>query len=122
MFVIPFVFAFNPEILLISAAVLNPDAANGGAQYLPGYDGTVHVAGLLWLLARLGLSLYLLSSALAKFDLARLSMAEVIMRLAMAMLVLSGEAVMQLAAIGLGIFMLARHYLIARRLDRGRAL
>ena len=44
------------------------------------------------------------------------------MRFAMAMLVLSGEAVMQLAAIGLGIFMLARHYLIARRLDRGRAL
>ncbi len=67
-FVIPFVFALYPEILLIEAAVLDPNALPSAAQYLPGYDGQLHLVPLLWLLARLALALYLLASALARFD------------------------------------------------------
>jgi TRAP-type uncharacterized transport system fused permease subunit len=119
MFVIPFVFAFNPEILLIPAAVLNPEAANGGTQYLAGYDGTVHVAGLIWILARLGLSLYLLSSALAAFDRFPLSLVEVILRILMAVLVFSGDVIIQLPAIGFGLLMLLHHRVVVGRLYSG---
>ena len=58
MFVIPFVFAFYPELLLIEPAVKDPTSGSGG--YLPGYDGQVHIAALLFLIARLVLALYLL--------------------------------------------------------------
>lgn len=89
MFVIPFVFAMYPEILLVEPAVLNPDTAAGAARYLTGYDGAFHAGALLWLLVRLALSLYLLSSALARFDLARLTYWEVPVRLALALLVMA---------------------------------
>ena len=38
MFIIPFVFAMYPELLLIEAAVLDPTLSDLDA-YLPGYDG-----------------------------------------------------------------------------------
>ena len=42
MFVIPFVFAFYPELLLIDDAVIDAAAsASGQITYLAGYDGTV---------------------------------------------------------------------------------
>ena len=69
MFVIPFVFALYPELLLIEAAVLDPGSMPSAAQYLPGYDGEIHYGPLVWILARLILALYLLASALAGFDL-----------------------------------------------------
>ena len=68
MFVIPFVFALYPEILLIDAAVRDPSALPSAAAYLPGYDGALHLGPLLWLLLRLMAALYLLASALAAFD------------------------------------------------------
>ena len=89
MFVIPFVFAFYPEILLIPAAVLNPETSAASTTYLPGYDGELHLGALMWLLVRLVLSLYLLASALARFDLAKLSLLESGMRLILATLILS---------------------------------
>jgi TRAP transporter 4TM/12TM fusion protein len=67
MFTIPFVFAMYPELLLIEQAQRDPSVTSGLA-YLPGYDGTVETGALLLLLARLGLALYLLASALARFD------------------------------------------------------
>ena len=111
MFVIPFIFAFNPEILLVQAAVLNPDAATGGARFLPGYDGEFHLLPLLWLLARLGLSLYLLASALARFDQRRLAGWEMGLRLALALFVLSGNPALQWPAVGVGVALLVWHHI-----------
>ena len=62
MFTIPFIFAFYPEILLIEAAqIMQPldGDTSGGTVYLPGYDGTIKVASLFWVLAKLGVMLYL---------------------------------------------------------------
>ncbi|MBN8294375.1 TRAP transporter large permease subunit [Rhodobacter sp. NTK016B] len=111
MFVIPFIFAFNPEILLVQAAVLNPDGASGGERFLPGYDGEFHLIALMWLLARLGLSLYLLASALARFDQRRLPPIEVAGRLLLALLVLSGNPALQWPAVACGAALLVWHQL-----------
>lgn len=91
MFVIPFVFAFYPELLLVPAAVISPASGAGLATFLPGYDGQIHLGGLLWLLARLILALYILASALARFDLVRLGLPETIVRLALCVLILSAN-------------------------------
>ena len=115
MFVIPFIFAFNPEILLVQAAVLNPDGASGGERFLPGYDGEFHLLALMWLLARLGLSLYLLASALARFDQRRLLLVEVAGRLLLALLVLSGNPALQWPAVACGAALLVWHQLRAGR-------
>ncbi len=88
MFVIPFVFALYPEILLIDAAVRDPSALPSAAQYLPGYDGQLHIWPLLWLLLRLMAALYLLASALAAFDRKSLSAPEIVVRLALAALIM----------------------------------
>lgn len=82
MFVIPFIFALYPELLLIEAAVTDP-ASNTGA-FLPGYDGQVHIDRLAVLIGRLLIALYLLASALARYDMARLPAWEVLLRLALA--------------------------------------
>ena len=63
LFVIPFVFAMYPEILLIEQAVIDP-SVTAEKDYLPGYDGTVNLPALAWLL----LALYLLASALVGND------------------------------------------------------
>ena len=88
MFVVPFIFAFYPELLLIEAAVLDPNAG-GGNGYLPGYGGGIAPLGLALLLARLILALYLLSSALAAHDRHPLAPWEIAARLALAVLVMA---------------------------------
>lgn len=85
MFVIPFIFAFYPELLLIEQAQLNP--AGGGERYLPGLDGTVHPLHLLGLLARLALALYLMATALAGFEYKAIGTPEKLFRLALAVLI-----------------------------------
>ena len=87
-FVVPFVFAFYPELLLIEPAVLDPQSP-GGAGFLAGYDGSVDIGLIGLLLVRLTLALYLLSSALAAFDRTRLAGWEIALRLALAALIMS---------------------------------
>ncbi len=87
MFVVPFVFAFYPELLLIPEAVLDPNSSAGG--YLPGYDGGMHIAALVLLIIRLIAALYLLASALAAFDRKALSGWEIVLRLGLAALLLA---------------------------------
>ena len=87
MFVVPFVFAFYPELLLINEAMLDPRSP-GGTGYLAGYDGQAHLVALLLLLARLVAALYLVSSAIAGFDKKPLSAFEVICRLGLAALLM----------------------------------
>ncbi len=118
MFVIPFVFALYPEILLIEAAVIDPGSADGSEiEYLPGYDGQVYWVQLSWLLFRLLVALYLLASALARFDHAKLSYWDCALRLVLAALLLAaGPAVHGLALAGSGVW-LALHYYLRRDQD-----
>ena len=80
MFVIPFVFAFYPDILLIEAAFIDP-TVTGTKTYLPGYDGTVDLGALGVLILRLLLALVLLASALARYDRAPLAQVRPVRRL-----------------------------------------
>lgn len=91
MFIIPFVFAFYPEILLITAAKLSPDTTAGAVMFLPGYGPDTDWAGLAWLLGRLAVALYLIASAAARFDLARLGAVDCMARLIVAGFLLSSE-------------------------------
>ncbi len=98
-FIVPFIFAFYPELLLIDEAILDPQPT-GGNLYLPGYDGEVHIGALALLLARLVLALYLVSSALSGYDHAALASWEIALRLILAVLIMASvEALWMGAAI-----------------------
>ncbi len=112
MFVIPFIFAAYPELLLIPQAVLDPQET--GIVYLPGYDGEVHVLHLLLLILRLTVALYLLASALAAFDFARLRTWQVVLRLALAVGIILHDPLIHGIATAAGVVLVVAHYLIAR--------
>ncbi len=113
MFIIPFVFAFYPEILLIESAVLDPSALPSAARYLPGYDGQLHLMPLLWLLCRLLATLYLIASALAGFDRKALSVLEIAARLLLAAAIMFKPVELHLpafiAAVALVLFHFSRN-------------
>lgn len=111
MFIIPFVFAFYPELLLIPAAVLDPSSLPSAAQYLPGYDGEKHYAALLWLLLRLVLALYLLASALAGFDRRGLSTIEVFLRIGLMLLILFKPSAVHIPAFIAALVLLGFHFI-----------
>ena len=74
MFIIPYIFAFYPELLLIKEAQLDPNSATGA--FLPGYDGKINWGPLSWLCARIAFALYFIGSLLASFDRMRISIPE----------------------------------------------
>ena len=116
MFVIPFVFAFYPELLLIESAFIDANGSDGSRiEYLPGYDGKVYWAPLSWLLFRLVVALYLLASALARFDCAQLPLWDVALRLVVAVLLLVSEPLIQGAALAVSILCLVLHHVTKRR-------
>ena len=115
MFIIPFVFALYPELLLIDAAVIDPSSTGGTITYLPGYDGQVYWTSLAWLLVRLALALYLIASALAQFDRTRLPFWEVILRLGLATMVMIGTPLVHGAAIVLALGWLTIHFMANRK-------
>ena len=86
MFIIPYIFAFYPELLLIKEAQLDPNSKTGA--FLPGYDGEVHWGPLSWLCARIALALYFIASLLAGFDRMRISAPEQVLRGLIALLVI----------------------------------
>ncbi len=110
MFVIPFVFAMYPELLLIESAILDPSSSPSAAEYLPGYDGQTHLAQLGWLIVKLIVALYLLASALAGFDRRALSAPEIILRLALALFILFKATYISLPALCIAIALLAFHF------------
>ena len=115
MFVIPFVFAFYPELLLIDDAVIDAGAsASGSVTYLAGYDGSVDAGALALILARLVLALYLLSSALSGFDRHQLHPAEIAVRLALAILIMTRYEMLYLVA-AIGGIMVVIFHLAQRR-------
>jgi len=108
MFIIPFVFAMYPELLLIEAAVRDPASADPNA-YLPGYDGQVYWGALALLIGRLVVALYLLASALARFDKGQLSLLEVLLRLGFAALAMHGSPLIHGPAIAIAIAWVVLH-------------
>jgi len=113
MFAIPFVFAFYPELLLIDQALIDPASSSGTP--LAGYENGVELGPLTWLLARLVLALYLLASALARFDAQSLSPIWVVIRLATAVALLARPQEIHLIAVVLAIGLLSLHHVRARR-------
>ena len=119
MFTIPFVFAFYPEFLLIEQAQIAQSldgSMSAEKTWLPGYDGTIDLAGLAWLVLRLAVALYLVASALSRYDRARLSTAEIVVRLALAVLVLVKMHDVAIAALcGAAILLTLHHLGLLRR-------
>jgi TRAP-type uncharacterized transport system fused permease subunit len=112
MFVIPFVFAIYPEILLIEAAVIDPTTSDGAEiEYLKGYTGQVDWTALCFLLMRLLLGLYLLASALARFDRNALPFWDVALRLSLAILIMVKDPTIYLIAIFAACVWLWLHFL-----------
>ncbi|MEL7115989.1 MAG: TRAP transporter large permease subunit [Pseudomonadota bacterium] len=111
MFVIPFVFAMYPEILLIEQAFLDPTATGGAKAYLPGYDGTVQLGALALILVRLILALYLLASALARFDAHAMPGWEWLARLVLAAMVMAGDPMIWGTAAALSVALIVWHRL-----------
>ena len=106
-FVIPFIFAFYPELLLIDAAQLNP--LPGGERYLPGYDGSIHLGGLAFVILRVVVAFYLLASVLARFEARPIGRAEGLLRLGLVLLVLQKSIWLCLPALGVFALLLVWH-------------
>ncbi len=111
MFIIPFVFALYPEILLIEEAMIQAGTNSGAITYLPGYDGIIDIKTLSLLLFRLAIALYLISSALSRYDSGPLGLIEVFIRIGLAILLLfKAPLVFGLALLG-AIIVVANHKL-----------
>ena len=116
MFVIPFVFALYPELLLIEDALIDPiQSANEAVTYLPGYENGVSWFAMLFLLVRVGLALYLIASALAGYDARKLTRWEIITRLACAVFVLSLAPLLQVASTFASIALIIWHTTVSGR-------
>ena len=111
MFTIPFVFALYPELLLITQAVIDP--ATG--TFLEGYDGRIDVLWLAFLMARLALALYLVSSAMAAYDQRELGKAQIALRVLLAVLVMAKPVEIYGAASVAGIGLVVAHAVISKR-------
>ena len=115
-FVVPFIFALYPELLLIDAAVLNPNLDGGeGSKYLQGYDGTLDMAGLGFIMIKLVLSLYLISSVLAKYDARSLSPVACAVRIILAIGILLSYPLISIAAFILAIGLIMFHHIQSKR-------
>jgi TRAP transporter 4TM/12TM fusion protein len=110
MFTIPFVFAWYPELLLIQEAVTITDDS-GQRALIDGYSGQADWGQLSMLLARLALALYLIASALSRFDKTAMPNYEVALRLLAAVLLLWKTPVVMLVGLALSAVILTLHYL-----------
>ncbi len=110
MFTIPFVFALYPELLLIEPAVIDPTGDGTSARYLPGYDGQIHWLPLAWLIVRITFALYLIASALARFDRAQVPGWEIALRLMAAAAVLFATPAVYAPGIIAGLLVITFHY------------
>ena len=113
MFTIPFVFAWYPELLLIEEAVTITDDM-GRRTLIEGYSGTVDLTALSLLGLRLVLALYLMASALARFDRGALGRWEIVLRLLAAVLVLWKTALVMWLGIALALVLIGVHVLLSR--------
>ncbi|MBF9044340.1 TRAP transporter fused permease subunit [Rhodobacterales bacterium HKCCE4037] len=114
LFTIPFVFAWYPELLLIEQAV-TVTSDTGAATLIEGYSGEVEWGALGLLTLRLILALYLISSALTRFDRGPMPRWESALRLFLAVLVLWKTVPVMLVGVGLAVCVIALHAITAHR-------
>lgn len=119
MFVIPFVFALHPEVLLIEAALIDPSGPQGSVQYLPSYENGVSFSYLAFLLVRIVIALYMLASALAGFDTCKLGSWEIALRLALAVALISKVDWLNIIVLAIAVSLLAYEYLYRQRRSDG---
>ena len=112
MFTIPFVFAWYPELLLIPEAVTITDE-NGRRVLMDGYSGETDFGALSLLLCRLLVALYLIASALARFDRAALRQWEVMLRILAAILILWKTPIVIGVGVALAIALITAHVFAA---------
>ncbi len=112
MFTIPFVFAWYPELLLIEEAV-TITSETGQRALIEGYTGQIEWVALGWLAARLILALYLMASALARFDRGPMARWEILLRLGLALLVLWKSPTIMWIGIVFALGLIAVHALAA---------
>ncbi|MEL7343942.1 MAG: TRAP transporter large permease subunit [Pseudomonadota bacterium] len=116
MFVIPFVFSFYPELLLIEAAIVAPSGgevvlADGTlSRYVAGYENGIQTGDVLSIVGRLIIALYFLASALAGYDMAPLPKWEVLLRLVLFVLILTKPIALFGPAILVGVVYLVWHW------------
>ncbi|AXS42005.1 TRAP transporter fused permease subunit [Breoghania sp. L-A4] len=113
MFILPFVFAFYPELLLIDAAKLDP-TASGAAIFIEGYGAGIDWAALGYIVARLVVALYLITGALARFDMRAMSKWETLLRLGLAVMILMRDPLLALPALAFTVAYLGWHWSSAR--------
>ena len=78
--------------------------------YLPGYDGTINLASLSWLLFKMVVVLYLVASALSHHDKSSLSVFGIALRVILAILILLKISVIANSALVVAGLYLAYHH------------
>ena len=97
-FAIPFLFAFNPEMLIVAEA-----------------GGEFTVVAFLFLLVRLALLVYMLASAAARFDRGRMAAWEAVARVAAGLMLIHPSFAVSGAAVVLSLGLIALHYGVLNR-------
>ena len=113
MFTIPFVFAWYPELLLIEEAVTITNDA-GQRVLIEGFSDETDWGQLTLLLGRLALVLYLMATALTRFDKSAISTPELVLRLVCCVLILWKTAIVVAVGVAIATLVLAWHYLNSR--------
>lgn len=102
-FVVPFMFALNPDLLIVQAAFADP-------------TDSVSVFGFVSAVLRMAFVIYLLASCTSRFDVTRLKGWELAARLAAAILLISPAIALHAAAACAGVFLILWHrYSIAKQ-------
>lgn len=97
-FAIPFLFAFNPEMLIV---------AEGGSEF--------SLVAFIYLIARLGLLIYMLASAAARFDKGKMPIWEAVARAAAGLLLISPVFAISAAAFAASLVLIFLHYGVLNR-------
>lgn len=116
-FTIPFVFAWYPELLLIEEAVTITNS-NGQSALIEGYTGTVDWLALALLGLRLVIALYLMASALTRYDHGALGRSEVALRLLAAVLILWKTEMLMWVGVVLAVILIGAHAILVANSER----
>jgi TRAP-type uncharacterized transport system fused permease subunit len=100
-FAIPFLFAFNPVMLIVSEA---------GAEF--------SMIPFLYLLARLGMLIYMLASAASRFDTGRMKAWEVVLRVVAGLALIHPNIMFSGAALALAIGLIVIHRALSREAQK----
>ena len=100
-FLIPFAFAFNPMLLIVSES---------GVAF--------EWAPFIWAIIRMSFAVYLIASTLSAFDVKRLNVVEIVLRFIVGVLILSPETVVNVACLFIAILLLVYHHIFLTSVRR----